>query len=110
MNKNLKRLARKSALSIKSSDNAIIVVEDFNMETPKTKEFLNILNSLGLEGKKSLIVLGDRNNNVYLSSRNLEKSEVVTSSELSTYKILNAGSVVLTEGALEGIESNLTNN
>ncbi|WP_086476047.1 50S ribosomal protein L4 [Arenibacter amylolyticus] len=110
LNKNLKRLARKSALSIKSSDNAIIVVEDFNMETPKTKEFLNILNSLGLEGKKSLIVLGDRNNNVYLSSRNLEKSEVVTSSELSTYKILNAGSVVLTEGALEGIESNLTNN
>ncbi|MDX1326853.1 MAG: 50S ribosomal protein L4, partial [Arenibacter sp.] len=69
LNKNLKRLARKSALSIKSSDNAIIVVEDFNMETPKTKEFLNILNSLGLEGKKSLIVLGDRNNNVYLSSR-----------------------------------------
>ncbi|WP_150451055.1 50S ribosomal protein L4 [Arenibacter lacus] len=110
LNKNLKRLARKSALSIKSSDNAIIVVEDFNMETPKTKEFLNILNSLGLEGKKSLIVLGDRNNNVYLSSRNLEKSEVVTNSELSTYKILNAGSVVLTEGALEGIESNLTNN
>ncbi|GGW23836.1 50S ribosomal protein L4 [Arenibacter certesii] len=109
LNKNLKRLARKSAFSIKAKDSAIVVVEDFNFEAPKTKEFVNVLKSLGLEGKKSLIVLGDRNNNVYLSSRNLKGSEVITSSELSTYKILNAGSVVLLEGALEGIETNLTN-
>lgn len=108
LNKNVKRLARKSAFSLKSKDNAIVVVEDFNFDVPKTKEFINILKSLGLEGKKSLIVLGDRNNNVYLSSRNLKGSEVITSSELSTYKILNANSLVLLEGALEGIESNLT--
>ncbi|ALM07883.1 MAG: 50S ribosomal protein L4 [Flavobacteriales bacterium] len=108
LNKNLKRLARKSALSIKSKEQAIFVVEDFNFEAPKTKEFKEVLKSLGLENKKSLFVLGDSNNNVYLSSRNLKRSEVVINSELSTYKILNAGSIVLMEGALEGIESNLT--
>lgn len=109
LNKNLKRLARKSALSIKSKDNAIIVVEDFDFDTPKTKDFVNVLKSLGLENKKSLIVLGDSNKGVYLSSRNFKGSDVVTNSELSTYKILNASSVVLLEGALEGIESNLNN-
>lgn len=107
LNKNVKRLARRSALTLKSKDNAILVIEDFNFETPKTKDFKQILKSLGLENKKSLFVLGDSNNNVYLSSRNLERSEVVTNSELSTYKILNANSLVLLEGSLEGIESNL---
>jgi large subunit ribosomal protein L4 len=107
LNKGLKRLARKSALSLKSKENALVVVEDFNFEAPKTKDFVSFLTSLGLENKKSLIVLGDTNNNVYLSSRNLERSEVVTSSELNTYKIVNANSIVLTESALEGIESNL---
>jgi len=107
LNKNVKRLARRSALTLKSKENAIVVVEDFNFEAPKTKEFKQILKSLGLENKKSLIVLGDSNNNVYLSSRNLERSEVVTNSELSTYKILNANNLVLLEGSLEGIESNL---
>jgi large subunit ribosomal protein L4 len=107
LNKGLKRLARKSALSLKSKENALVVVEDFNFEAPKTKDFVSFLTSLGLENKKSLIVLGDTNNNVYLSSRNLERSEVVTSSELNTYKIVNAKSLVLTESALEGIESNL---
>ncbi len=107
LNKNLKRLARKSALSMKSKEQAIIVVEDFNFETPKTKDFINVLKSLGLENKKSLFVLGGSNNGVYLSSRNLERSEVITSSELSTYKILNANNIVLLEGALEGIEANL---
>ncbi|WP_298928933.1 50S ribosomal protein L4 [uncultured Allomuricauda sp.] len=107
LNKNVKRLARKSALTLKSKDKALVVVEDFNFEAPKTKDFKAFLTSLGIENKKSLIVLGDSNNNVYLSSRNLERSEVVTSSELSTYKIINAGKVVLTESALEGIESNL---
>jgi large subunit ribosomal protein L4 len=107
LNKNVKRLARKSALSIKSKEKALVVVEDFNFEAPKTKDFVAFLTSLGLENKKSLIVLGDTNNNVYLSSRNLERSEVVTGSQLNTYKIVNANSLVLTESALEGIESNL---
>jgi large subunit ribosomal protein L4 len=107
LNKNLKRLARKSALSIKNQENAIMVVEDFKFDTPKTKDFIQVLKGLGLENKKSLFVLGDSNNNVYLSSRNLGGSEVVTNSELSTYKILNANNIVLLEGSLEGIESNL---
>lgn len=108
LNKNLKRLARKSALSMKANDNSIIVVEDFSFDAPKTKNFLEVLNALGLEGKKSLVVLGDTNKNVYLSSRNLKASEVVSSSELSTYKILNANNIVFLEGSLEGIESNLS--
>ncbi|WP_297792607.1 50S ribosomal protein L4 [uncultured Eudoraea sp.] len=107
LNKNLKRLARKSALSLKNQDKAIMVVEDFNFDSPKTKEFVQVLKSLGLENKKSLFVLGDSNNNVYLSSRNLKGYEVVTNSELSTYKILNANQIVLLEGSIEGIESNL---
>jgi large subunit ribosomal protein L4 len=107
LNKNLKRLARKSALSLKSKEKAILVVEDFDFDTPKTKDFIQVLKTLGLENKKSLIVLGDSNKGVYLSSRNFKGSEVITNSELSTYKILNANSIVLLEGSLEGIESNL---
>ncbi len=107
LNKNVKRLARKSALSMKSQENAIVVVEDFVFDQPKTKEFVAVLKALGLADKKSLIVLGDSNNSVYLSSRNLPGSEVVTNSELSTYKIMNANSVVLMEGALAEIEANL---
>ena len=107
LNKNLKRLARKSALSLKSKENAILVVEDFDFDTPKTKDFIQVLKTLGLENKKSLIVLGDSNKGVYLSSRNFKGSEVITNSELSTYKILHANSVVLLESSLEGIESNL---
>ncbi len=107
LNKNVKRLARRSALSLKSQANAIVVVEDFTFEQPKTRDFKAVLKALGLEDKKSLIVLGDSNNSVYLSSRNLPGSEVVTNSELSTYKIMNANSVVLMEGALAGIEENL---
>ena len=107
LNKNLKRLARKSALSLKTKEKSVMVVEDFDFDTPKTKDFVQILKSLGLENKKSLFVLGDSNNGVYLSSRNLERSEVVTNTELSTYKILNANNIVLLEGSLEGIETNL---
>ena len=107
LNKNLKRLARKSALTLKSKENAILVVEDFDFDTPKTKDFVGVLKTLGLENKKSLIVLGDSNKGVYLSSRNFKGSEVITNSELSTYKILHANSVVLLESSLEGIESNL---
>lgn len=108
LNKNVKRLARKSALTIKANEKAITVLEDFNFETPKTKAFTAVLKALNLDSKKSLFVLGAPNNNVYLSSRNLKGSEVVTSSELSTYKILNANQVVLLESAIEGIESNLS--
>ncbi|HDZ06471.1 hypothetical protein LCGC14_0052460 [marine sediment metagenome] len=107
LNKNLKRLARKSALSLKSKENAILVVEDFDFDTPSTKDFIEVLKTFGLENKKSLIVLGDSNKGVYLSSRNFKGSEVITNSELSTYKILHANSVVLLESSLEGIESNL---
>nr|WP_299385730.1 50S ribosomal protein L4 [Allomuricauda sp.] len=106
LNKNVKRLARKSALTLKSKEKALVVVEDFSFEAPKTKDFKAFLTSLGIQDKKSLIVLGDANNNVYLSSRNLKRSEVVTNSELNTYSIVNANSLVLTESALEGIESN----
>ena len=108
LNKNLKRLARKSALSIKANDKAIIIVEDFQFDTPKTKNFIEVLKGLGIENKKSLIVLGDSNKNVYLSSRNLKGTEVVSSSELSTYKILNANNLVFIEGSLEEFESNLS--
>jgi len=108
LNKNLKRLARKSAFSIKAKESNIIVLEDFNFETPSTKNFINVLKALGLDNKKSLFVLGDANKNVYLSSRNLQGSNVVTSSELSTYAILNANNVVLLEGSLEAIEENLS--
>lgn len=108
LNKNLKRLARKSALSIKASEQSILVLENFEFDTVKTKNFTAILKALNIENKKSLFVLGGSNNNVYLSSRNLKSSEVVTNSELNTYKILNANQIVFLEGALEGIESNLS--
>jgi len=108
LNKSLKRLARKSALTMKANDKAIYVLEDFQFDTPRTKNFTSLLKTLGLENKKSLFVLGELNNNVYLSSRNLKGTEVLINSELSTYKILNANSLVLLEGSLEGIESNLS--
>lgn len=108
LNKSLKRLARKSAFSIKAKESSIVVLEDFNFEAPNTKNFINVLKALGLENKKSLFVLGESNKNVYLSSRNLKASNVVTSSELSTYAILNANNLVLLEGSLELIEENLS--
>ena len=108
LNKTVKRLARKSAFSIKAQESNIIVVEDFTFEAPNTKNLINVLKALGLENKKSLFVLGDSNKNVYLSSRNLKASNVLTSSELSTYAILNANNLVLLEGSLEGIEENLS--
>jgi large subunit ribosomal protein L4 len=108
LNKSLKRLARKSAFSIKAKESNIIVLEDFNFETPNTKNFINVLKALELENKKSLFVLGDTNKNVYLSSRNLKASNVVSSYELSTYAILNANNLVLLESSLEVIEENLS--
>ena len=108
LNKNLKRLARKSALSIQAKDNNLVVIEDFNFDTPKTKNFVNVLKALDLDSKKSLFVLGESNNNVYLSSRNLKSSKVVSNSRLSTYGILNANKIVISESSLEGIKNNLS--
>ena len=108
LNKNLKRLARRSALSIQAKDNNIIVVEDFSFEAPKTKAFKEVLAALGVENKKSLFVLAETNNNVYLSSRNFKGSEVVTSSEISTYKILNAKELIISESSLVSINENLS--
>lgn len=108
LNKNLKRLARRSALSIQAKENNILVVEDFNFETPKTKNITNVLKALGVENKKLLFVLAEQNNNVYLSSRNLKTVKTVINSGLSTYELLNANKIILSESSLEGIESNLT--
>jgi len=108
LNKSLKRLARKSAFSIKAKENSILVLEDFNFESPKTKNFVSVLNALELQNKKSLFVLGASNKNVYLSSRNLKSISVLTNSELSTYKIMNANSIVISESSLEEIVSNLS--
>ena len=108
LNKNVKKLARKSALSIKMKEKAISVVEDFDFDTPKTKSFTDVVNALGLLDKKALFVLGSVNKNIYLSSRNLKRSSVVTNSEISTYNIMNAQHLVLLESSLEQIESNLS--
>ena len=108
LNKNLKRLARKSALSIQANDKNLVVIEDFNFDAPKTKNFVDVLKALELDTKKSLFVLGDENTNVYKSSRNLKNSKVITASEINTYGVLNANKVVITEGSLEGINTNLS--
>ena len=105
VNKKVKRLARKSALSIKAKEKSILIVEDFQMDAPKTSDYNEVLQALGLRDKKSLVVLGEPNNNVYLSSRNLGHSKVVTNSELNTYQITNASSLVLFESAIAEIET-----
>ncbi len=108
LNKKLKKIARKSALTIKAKDKAITVLEDFEFKSVKTKNFTSVIKALNLEDKKSLFVFGAPNNNVYLSSRNLKGSDVVISSELSTYRILNANQLVLLESSLNEIKTNLS--
>jgi len=108
LNKNLKRLARQSALSIKAKEENIVVIESFNFEAPKTKDFMNVLKALELENKKSLFVLDSSNKNVYLSSRNLKSSNIISASSLNTYNVLNANKIVLSETCLEEIESNFS--
>lgn len=107
LNKAQKRLAKKSALSQKLSDNEIRFVEDFSFDAPKTKEFQTVLTNLGLNEKKSLFVLGDSNKNVYLSSRNLQNTKVVTVSELNIYDILNASEVIFLQGSVNEVQENL---
>ena len=104
LNKKVKQLARKSALSYKAAENSILVLEDFNMEAPKTKEFVAIKSNLNIADKKSLFVLPVENNSIYLSSRNLKDVSVVTASELNTYQILNAKAIVILEGSVQKIE------
>lgn len=108
LNKNVKILARKSALSYKAQENAILVVEDFTFEAPKTKEFINIVKNLKVEGKKLLLVLPESNKNVYLSARNLQRTEVILASSLNAYKVLNADVLVMAEKSLETIDRILT--
>ena len=103
LNKKVKVLARKSALSYKAQENALVVLEDFSMDAPKTKEFVNITKNLKVEGKKILLLLPEVNKNVYLSARNLQRSEVMTASALNAYKVLNADVLVITEKSLESI-------
>ena len=107
LNKALKRLAKKSVLSQKMRDNSIKILEAFSFETPKTKEFITLNNALGFEGKKSLYILPEANKNVYLSSRNLPKTKVLTYNEISSYDLVNAGDIVFLEGAIEKFQENL---
>ena len=108
LNKKVKALARKSALSYKAQENAIVVLEDFTMEAPKTKDFVNITKNLKVEGKKLLLLLPEVNKNVYLSTRNLQRTEVMTASALNAYKVLNSDVLVITENSLKAIDSILT--
>ena len=108
LNKKVKALARKSALSYKAQESAIVVVEDFTMEAPKTKDFVNITKNLKVEGKKFLLLLPEVNKNVFLSSRNLQRTNVMTATQLNAYKVLNADVLVITENSLKAIDSILT--
>ncbi len=108
LNKQVKALARKSALSYKAQDNAIVVVEDFNFDAPKTKDFVNFAKNIKVDGKKTLVLLPEVDKNVYLSARNLQRSEVMLASTLNAYKVLNADVVVITENSLKTIDEILT--
>ena len=108
LNKKVNILARKSALSYQAKENGIIVVEDFTLEAPKTKVFLNIVKNLKVEGKKVLVVLPTEDKNVYLSARNLKEAQVMGAANINTYKILNADAVIIAESSLETIDKILT--
>ena len=104
LNKKVKVLARKSALSYKAQENAILVVEDFNFEAPKTKDFVNISKNLKVDGKKALFVLPEANKNVYLSARNLQRTKITLAALLNSYNVLNADVLVVTENSLKTID------
>ncbi len=105
LNKKVKTLARASALSYKAKDNAITVLEDFNFEAPKTKNYVDLMKNLNLSDKKTLLVVGETNKNVYLSSRNIQGAKVVTASDLNTYDILHAETLILAEGSIKVLET-----
>lgn len=104
LNKKVKNLARRSALSYKAQEQAILVVEDFNFEAPKTKDFLNIAKNLKVDGKKLLLLLPEANKNVFLSARNLQKAHVMVAKDVNTYKILDADVLIVTENSLKAVE------
>ena len=108
LNKKVRQLARKSALSYKAQENSIVVVENFTFDTPKTKSFIEILNNLKLSGKKALFVLPGADKVVYLSARNIERVSTMPAAALNTYKVLDADVLVLAEGALDVINANVT--
>ena len=108
LNKKVKTLARKSALSYKAQESAIIILEDFNLEAPKTKAFVNVVKNLKIDSKKVLLLLPEVNKNVYLSARNLQRSEVMLASTLNAYKVLNADVLVFTEKSLQVVDGLLT--
>ena len=107
LNRKVKELARKSALAYKVKNKQLMIVEDFSMEAPKTSEFANIQKNLKIDGKKSLFVINERNNNLYLSSRNLQNSKVITLSELNTYEIMNASALLFVESSLDVLQKNV---
>lgn len=104
LNKKVKRLARKSALSDKMRNDSIFIIEDFSFDSPKTKAFLDILGKLGLENKKTTLVLGNYNNNLFLSSRNIPNADVQSASDLNTYQVLNSNALILSESSLDAIK------
>ena len=104
LNKKLKSLARKSALSYKAQDNNVVVLEDFTFDSIKTKNYIDLVNALNLAGEKTLLVLPTQNNNIYLSSRNIQKAKVITAADLNTYDVLNAGKLLLTADSLKTLE------
>ncbi len=103
LNKKVKQLARRSALTSKLQSNQIMVVEDFTFEAPKTKDFVNFAKNLKVDGRKVLLVLSDRNNNVYLSARNVPNARIIIASDVNTYAIMNSNAIVLTESSLDVI-------
>lgn len=107
INKKVKKLARKSALAYKAKNNEILILEDFKLSSPKTSDYLKIIKAFGLESKKTLLVINEINNNIYLSSRNIKNSKVTINSELNTYEITDANNILILESAVEGIESTL---
>ncbi len=109
LNKKVKQLARRSALSYKASTNNIIILEDFSLEAPKTKEIIRMGNNLNIANKKSVFVFPEQNNNIYLSTRNVQGVEVVIASELNTYKIMRASTLVLVESAVDVLQSTFEN-
>ena len=108
LNKKVKRLARQSALSIMAKSKNITVLEDFSFDSPKTKQYLDILNSFELNGKKTLLILNEPNQNIYLSARNIQRTNVTTAANLNTYHIMNAGNILMLESSIKGVENSLS--
>jgi large subunit ribosomal protein L4 len=105
LNKKVKDLARKSALSYKAKDNSIAILEDFNFESAKTKQYLSLLNALSLGGKKTLLVLPETNKNIVLSGRNIQNAKITTADQINTYDVMNADNVIFVESAINKVEN-----